>query len=253
MPTLEPATQRPVSRRITGSAERGSLSITRQAPAPEARDLRSVLVVERQMLAEAMGEAIHEASTLRVSAWCRYYEEITELGSDVASDIVAIDVDSTATPDEFAVIACAAVDAAREHAAGGRVVLMAPDLDPQRFARALAAGAAHCISACVGRSRFVKALEAAASNPVGFEDTLAELLTARPRGPNAASEAKSLSERELEVVGLAARGSSVADIARQLVISDHTVRTHLRRIYGKLGATNRAGAVAAAIRKGLIH
>jgi DNA-binding NarL/FixJ family response regulator len=61
-----------------------------------------------------------------------------------------------------------------------------------------------------------------------------------------------LTPRELQVLELAANGSSVADAARALCLSPATVRSHLGRIYSKLGAANRAAAVAEGMRRNLI-
>ena len=55
-----------------------------------------------------------------------------------------------------------------------------------------------------------------------------------------------------EVLRLAAQGHSAPKLAEMLVNSPSTVRTHLERIYEKLGAPNRAAAVATAMRLGLI-
>jgi DNA-binding CsgD family transcriptional regulator len=58
----------------------------------------------------------------------------------------------------------------------------------------------------------------------------------------------SLTERELDVLGLVAQGLTNREISRQLFISPATVRTHLEHIYDKLGVRSRAGAVSAAFR-----
>jgi ATP/maltotriose-dependent transcriptional regulator MalT len=55
-----------------------------------------------------------------------------------------------------------------------------------------------------------------------------------------------LTRREIEVLRLIARGDSNAEISVGLFISEATVKTHLGRIYGKLGVETRAGAVAVA-------
>lgn len=65
------------------------------------------------------------------------------------------------------------------------------------------------------------------------------------------SEAQ-LTPRELELLQLAADGSSGPDIADRLVLSHATVRTHFRNIYDKLGVSDRAAAVAKTMRLGLI-
>lgn len=65
-------------------------------------------------------------------------------------------------------------------------------------------------------------------------------------------EHPALTERELEVLQLAAGGSSGPQIAERLAISPTTVKTHFENIYAKLGASDRAAAVATALRVGLI-
>jgi ATP/maltotriose-dependent transcriptional regulator MalT len=61
-----------------------------------------------------------------------------------------------------------------------------------------------------------------------------------------------LSDRELEVLTLVARGAGNRDAARALMISEATVKTHLRHIYAKLSVNDRAAAVAEAFNRGLL-
>jgi DNA-binding CsgD family transcriptional regulator len=71
-----------------------------------------------------------------------------------------------------------------------------------------------------------------------------------PTGPVALVEP--LTERELEVLGLAASGLTTDEIADGLFVSRNTVKSHLRHAYGKLGVRNRAEAVAVGLRSGAI-
>jgi DNA-binding NarL/FixJ family response regulator len=66
-----------------------------------------------------------------------------------------------------------------------------------------------------------------------------------PQGPK-------LSPRETEVLALLAEGYGVGPIARRLYISESTTKTHISKIYDKLGAGNRAQAIMKAIQAGLI-
>jgi len=61
-----------------------------------------------------------------------------------------------------------------------------------------------------------------------------------------------LSQRELELLTLIARGASNSEIADQLVISVGTVKSHINHILGKLGVANRTAAVARARDLGLL-
>ncbi|MDX6649177.1 MAG: two-component system, NarL family, nitrate/nitrite response regulator NarL [Solirubrobacteraceae bacterium] len=63
---------------------------------------------------------------------------------------------------------------------------------------------------------------------------------------------RTLTPREIEILQLAADGCSGPAIAERLVISPGTVKTHFENIYEKLGASERAYAVAEALRHGLI-
>jgi ATP/maltotriose-dependent transcriptional regulator MalT len=67
-----------------------------------------------------------------------------------------------------------------------------------------------------------------------------------------APEAEPLSQRELEVLGLVAGGSTNKEAAARLFISEATVKTHLLHIYAKLGVSDRAAAVAQAYNRGLL-
>jgi DNA-binding CsgD family transcriptional regulator len=82
---------------------------------------------------------------------------------------------------------------------------------------------------------------------IGYE--LGQFL-ARRRGE---LEPAVLTPREIEVLELAAQGLSARRSAERLGVSAATVRTHLENIYAKLGVTDKASAVADALRQGLIR
>ena len=63
--------------------------------------------------------------------------------------------------------------------------------------------------------------------------------------------AGTLTEREIDVVRLVAKGLSNQEIAERLVISERTVRTHLSNILGKLNLTNRTQLALFALRRGI--
>ncbi|WP_277210897.1 response regulator [Isoptericola croceus] len=81
---------------------------------------------------------------------------------------------------------------------------------------------------------------------------LIEEFFARPTEPVRTSMLESLTARETEVLRLVARGMSNTDIAAHLVVSVQTVKTHVGKIFAKLGLRDRAQAVICAYESGLV-
>lgn len=129
----------------------------------------------------------------------------------------------------------------------GIVVLTMYAGDDQLF-EALEAGASAFVPKNAPSEDVVAAARHAASSPRAFTAAdLAEAMKRRmsPSGPQ-------LSPREKEVLGLLAEGLGVAQISRQLYISESTTKTHISKLYEKLGAGNRAQALMTALRLGLL-
>jgi DNA-binding NarL/FixJ family response regulator len=78
--------------------------------------------------------------------------------------------------------------------------------------------------------------------------SVATRLVTRLRAP----APESLSRRETEVLALVAKGRTNAEIGRELFISETTVKTHLIRVFGKLGVSDRTAAVTTALERGLL-
>jgi DNA-binding NarL/FixJ family response regulator len=92
------------------------------------------------------------------------------------------------------------------------------------------------------------AVRTAAAGGVGLAPEAAERLVRQVTDPEL-----SLTGREIDVVRLLALGRSNKAVAAALFLTEATVKTHLIRIYRKLGADNRAGAVSEAVRRGFVE
>ena len=98
------------------------------------------------------------------------------------------------------------------------------------------------------RETLYRAIRAAARGETVLAPTVATRLLGQVRAP--AQEA--LSAREIEVLACVARGASNKETARQLYISEPTVKTHLIHIFGKLGVSDRTEAVTTALKRGIL-
>ena len=129
----------------------------------------------------------------------------------------------------------------------GLVVLTMYDGDEHVFA-SLEAGASAFVLKGAPSEDVVTAARQAASAPTAFTaQDLAGAMRRRMQTPQV-----SLTPRETEILQLLGKGSSVAQIASELYISQSTAKTHMSKLYDKLGAANRTQAVMAAVRLGLL-
>jgi len=132
-----------------------------------------------------------------------------------------------------------------------RFLFLTSDLRGSLVYAALAAGASGCLSMTVDRAAVCDAIVAIAAGDVVLcreaQSKLAAAIRAREE-----HERPGLTEREHAVLALCAEGASTRDIAVRLGVSSATVKTHLQSIFHKLDVPDRASAVAAALRRGLL-
>jgi len=132
------------------------------------------------------------------------------------------------------------------------LVLTTYDSDSQ-ILRAVEAGAAGYLLKDSPRETLFAAVRSVAAGGSPLAPTVAARLLGRLGPGGHARGADGLTVRELDVVRLVARGASNREIARDLRISEATVKTHLLKIFEKLGVADRTSAVTTALERGMIE
>ena len=142
----------------------------------------------------------------------------------------------------------AIAELARRKVAARVLVLTTYDTDSD-VVRAVEAGATGYLLKDSPRGDLLRAVRAAARGEAALSPSVATRLLGQVRAP----AQEPLSQRELEVLELVARGATNREAAAKLFISEATVKTHLLHIYAKLGVSDRAAAVAEGFQRGLLR
>jgi DNA-binding NarL/FixJ family response regulator len=145
----------------------------------------------------------------------------------------------------------------RERDPDRKVVMLSVYDDEQYLFQALRVGASGYLLKSISSDELVRQIEfahggATAIDP-GMAARAADTAARLQRDEFWPGVRQGLTQRESEILSFVVAGLSNRGIASKLVIGEETVKTHLRSIYRKLGVSDRAGAVATALREGIYH
>jgi len=218
------------------------------------RPLRVLLAEDHPLVLEAIVHRLSADPTIEILATVSgghelvaEYDRLVDRGEE--PDVVLSD---------HLLPGCNGIEATRillERHPHARVIILSGLAEESVVASAIAAGAVGYLVKSLPGDELQQKIRAAAAGEVVFDGESAKLMigavrqTSRPLGQSLGA---ALSQREREVLVLVSEGLSNADIGARLFVSPQTVKTHLERIFAKLGVSGRAAAVKRGIETGAI-
>ena len=218
--------------------------------------IQLLIVDEHPLVRAGVRTLLEREGGVEVVAEAENVDEALDAARDTQLDVVLIDIDE-ATPD--------AVDDMRrlrtELSDDAAVVVMARNDDDEGVYRAVVGGAVGHVGENAAQDELVDTIKEAASGAEPISRTLAERPAVARRvletyaamvasGPVATEP--QLTDRELSILGHAANGMTNQQIGRALGVSEHTVKSSISQILGRLGLRHRTEAVVHALRNGWI-
>lgn len=205
--------------------------------------LRLLIADDHAVVRAGLRALFESGSDFDVIAEAGSGEEAVRLALELAPDVVLMDL-------RFAdgIDGVEALRRVTAKAPGTAVVMLTSYAGHADVVRALEAGARGYVLKAGAPEALFQAVRDAAGGGLGLAQEVIGALVGRVVSPP-----PELTEREREVVRLMADGNSNRAIAESLYLSEATVKTHLVRIYRKLGVDNRAAAVSEAVRRGLLE
>jgi len=203
---------------------------------------RVLLVDDHPVVREGLRGMINAEDDLIVVGEAGSGAEAVALAESLRPDVILMDL---RMPDVDGVTATERILAASPSI---RIVVVTTYESDADILRAVEAGAAGYLLKDASRVELADAVRDAARGKTVLAPSVADRLVRFVRQPASVS----LSSREVEVLGLVAKGTTNAEIGRALHISEATVKTHLLRAFNKLDVSDRTAAVTTAMALGLL-
>jgi DNA-binding NarL/FixJ family response regulator len=207
-----------------------------------------LLAEDHAVVREATAEVVDHQSDMRVVGQAGTGEEAVRLARQLRPDVVVMDI---AMPQLDGLEATSRIAAACPEC---HVLVLTAREEEHYIIELLQAGALGYLPKTVALDELLDAIRAVARGESVLPPTIASVVV-RHLSEEEPAESKRgpLTDRELEVLALAAQGLTNHEIARRLTISVRTVEAHLTHIYDKLGVGSRTQAVVSAMQRGLIR
>ncbi|GGS60366.1 DNA-binding response regulator [Planobispora rosea] len=204
--------------------------------------LRLMIVDDHPVVREGLRGMLESDPRITVAGEAASGDEAVVRARELVPDVILMDL---RMPGGDGVGAISRILADRPES---RVIVLTTYETDQDIVRAVEAGAAGYLLKDTSRADLLAAIVSAARGETVLSPSVATRLVTRMRAP----VAESLSRRETEVLSLVARGLTNAEIGKELFISETTVKTHLLRVFGKLGVSDRTAAVTTAMERGFL-
>jgi two-component system, NarL family, response regulator LiaR len=207
--------------------------------------IRVVIADDHNVVRKGIRELLTDEGDIVVVGEARNGQEAVDLAMALRPDVVVMDINM---PELSGVEATRQIRAAAPEV---RVLALTAYADDPYIYGLLDAGATSYILKTAEGRDIISAVRTTAAGQSAIDPAVAPRLIARLTQPGGGSDTPT--ERELDVLRLAARGLTNKQIGVELAISDRTVQNHLANVYAKLAVASRTEAVTAALQRGLIH
>jgi DNA-binding NarL/FixJ family response regulator len=203
--------------------------------------IRVLLADDHAMFRQGIREMLSTDEEIEVVGEAGNGREAVALARELAPDVVLLDVEMPVMG------AKRAMERMLENSPLPRVVIVTMYDDPRLVRELIGLGAVAYLVKSATMEELQTAVHTAANSPIGPDKDV--VIVAPPNAFNDSVKADGLSDRELEVLLMVARGMSNHQIAVSLHLSEATVKRHLANIYPRIGVASRGEAVSKALSK----
>jgi DNA-binding NarL/FixJ family response regulator len=210
--------------------------------------IKILIVDDHPVVREGIGAMLKHEPDFKIVGEAANGLEALEQARELSPDVILMDL---RMPEMDGVEAITKIKEAKPEI---KFIILTTYSDDEYIFKGIAAGARAYLLKDAPRDELFKAIRAVSRGesliqPVVASRVLDKLAELSRKNPGA----ETLSEREVEVLRLMAKGVSNSNIAEELSITQSTVKTHITNIFQKLNVTTRTEAVTTALKRGIIQ
>lgn len=221
-------------------ADRGLSQVQDQASAPASRPIRILTVDDHQLLREGVNAVISTQRDMEIIGEATNGREAIEAYRRLQPDVMLLDLQMPVMD------GLGALEQIREEFADAAVIVLTTFSGDAQAIRALEQGAAGYVLKDGVRTELLDAIRTVHNGARHLNVSIAREISWH-------MDSERLSERECEVLSLAAGGNSNKHIAARLSLSEDTIKGYMKSIFSKLGVSDRTHAVTLAVRRGMLQ
>ncbi|PWI43590.1 response regulator transcription factor [Streptomyces sp. ICBB 8177] len=207
--------------------------------------IRVLLVDDHQVVRRGLRTFLEVQPDIEVVGEAADGEEGVARARELGPDVILMDVKMPGTD------GITALRTLRDEGSKARVLIVTSFTERRTVVPALRAGASGYVYKDIDPDALAGAIRSVHAGHVLLQPEVADALLSREETPGGTGRAGTLTDREREVLGLIADGRSNREIARALVLSEKTVKTHVSNILMKLDLADRTQAALWAVRHGV--
>ncbi len=212
------------------------------------RTIRLLIVDDHPIVRMGLHTLLESEPDMRVVGEAGSATETLAMASRLRPDVILLDI---RLPDRSGLTVCREI---RQRWPKIQVLVLTSYADEDLVYKAIEAGAAGYVLKTLGITELLQAIRSVTRGDGALDPKVTKRVLERVREAERQSRLdafQELSERELEVLALVAQGKTNAEIARELTLSEKTVRNHVSTILSKLGLSNRIEAATYAVRNNI--
>lgn len=210
------------------------------------KPIRVVLADENEIFREGLSELLKEQPRVEVVYQCSSMEGVVAEVRDARPDVVLVDTDS------IRVQHSSTIEQIHSEMPGTRVAVLSDSEDRHSLVSMMKAGAKGYLLKNISVDRLVKSIDLIVEGEMVVSPPLGTHLISGISLEDGVPGEPDLSPRENDVLRLVGEGSTNEEIADRLMITENTVKVHVKNILGKLGLKNKQQAAAYAVQAGVV-